>query len=103
MPQTAIAHLVSRSYFDGRSGDVVVVTRPFWIYSFDAGHGTNHGSPWTYDTHVPLLLRGPGVRVGERWQRCSARDVAATLSAIWEITPPSGCSGRVLSESLRPR
>jgi hypothetical protein len=61
-----------------------------------------HGSPWTYDTHVPLLFLGtPWVKGGAYLQPSEPADLAPTLSRILSIPPPSGSEGRVLSEILR--
>ncbi len=48
LPRIPLAEQVSRSYFAGRTGDVVVFQKPFWVYSFKERVGTNHGAPWTY-------------------------------------------------------
>jgi hypothetical protein len=92
LPRTPLGDVVSRSYFDGRSGDVVIVNRPFWIYSH---YGATHGTPWTYDTHIPFLMAGPGIQPGERVQRCNQRDIAATLCHLLQVNLPSGCQGIV--------
>ncbi|MBI3928714.1 MAG: alkaline phosphatase family protein [Armatimonadetes bacterium] len=93
-----VALALSQSYYPGRSGDVILVRQSFRLYGSGRAEGTNHGEPWSYDTHVPLLLAGPGVPRGRFNTRCSPRDLAPTLCDILGITPPSGSSGRVLYE-----
>jgi hypothetical protein len=63
---TPLARQVARSFHPERSGDVVLVTRPyfFWGRYGSQDTGTTHGSPYAYDTHVPLVLFGAGIRGG---------------------------------------
>jgi predicted AlkP superfamily pyrophosphatase or phosphodiesterase len=88
-----------RSFEASRSGDVVFVLRPYWVWEGPVP-GTSHGQPWRYDARVPLLLTGPGVRPGLRLEPASPVDLAATFAALLHVTPPAGCEGRVLSEAL---
>ena len=64
--------------------------------------GTTHGSPWTYDTHVPLLWLGAGVAPGTYAEPVAVTDLAPTLSALLGVDPPNGSQGRVLREMLSP-
>ena len=100
MPRTSVADMVSLGYFRERCGALFLVKEPYWVKDFPEPKGTGHGSPWTFDTHVPLLLAGPGVRPGVRFGRCAPVDLAATFSALMEIGMPSGCVGEVL-DSVR--
>ena len=59
-----------------------------------------HGSPWSYDTHVPILLAGPGIRPGTYGRPVAPRDIAPTLSVLLGIAPPSASTGEVLREAL---
>jgi predicted AlkP superfamily pyrophosphatase or phosphodiesterase len=101
LPDTPIARAVSRGYSREVGGDVVVVPRPYWFLD-EGDHLTTHGSPYPYDTHVPLLLRGPGVRPGAHSQAVQLTDLAPTLSTILRIEMPGGCEGRSLQEALSP-
>lgn len=51
-----------------------------------------------YDTHVPLILMGPGIKAGDYYAGAAINDVAPTLSAILGVETPSGSEGRILSE-----
>lgn len=82
------------SYHAGRSPDVVYVTRP---YFFDRSpYGVNHGSPYTYDTHVPLLWYGAGVPVARRTEPVGVDDLAPTLSRLLGLPAPPQAAGRQL-------
>ncbi len=102
LPRIPLAEQVSRSYFAGRTGDVFVFQKPFWIYSFKEHVGTNHGAPWTYDSHIPLILCGSAFEPGISTRQYHPRDLVATLSELLRVTPPAACFGRVFSE-LPPR
>jgi arylsulfatase A-like enzyme len=62
--------------------------------------GTTHGSPWEYDTHVPLLWFGAAIRPGVYRGAVSVTDLAPTLSALLGIREPSGSSGTILKEMM---
>ena len=86
-------------FYPARSGDAVLVTEPF-KYLADTITAT-HGSPYSYDTHVPTIIMGPGVIPGRYLEPASPTDIAPTLSALLRITPPSNSTGRVLIEALK--
>jgi len=84
------------------SGDLIVIPEPFNLEDPAAGdHATTHGSPYTYDTHVPVILCYPKmVTPGVYFGKASPADIAPTLSLILGVEFPSGCDGRPLSEAL---
>jgi arylsulfatase A-like enzyme len=90
---------VARSFHPKVSGEVVLVPEPFWVPN--RTKGTTHGSPYAYDTSVPLLLAGPGIRPGRYDRRVSTLDIAPTLADLLGILQPSGCEGQALAEALR--
>ena len=86
------------SHYEGRSGDLKVLARAYWIYSTSTTtHGTGHG----YDTRVPVLLFGSGIKAGEYLQPSSPIDLAPTIAFLSGITLPDAV-GRVLTEALTP-
>jgi arylsulfatase A-like enzyme len=94
----AVARRVSHGFYPRRSGDVVVVHEPF-KYLGDTIPAT-HGSPYSYDTHVPLLMMGSGLAPGRYMQAATPADIAPTLASILGIQAPSNTVGRVLIEGL---
>jgi predicted AlkP superfamily pyrophosphatase or phosphodiesterase len=86
-------------FYPARSGDVVIVAEPY-KYLGDTITAT-HGSPYTYDTHVQLIIMGAGVMPGRYLEPASPADIAPTLSMLLHITAPSSATGRVLVEALR--
>ena len=97
-PATKLAQSVVLGFHPERNGNLVILTEPFYLVG--GSSGTSHGTPYSYDTHVPLLLLGPGVRPGWYSQASSPADIAPTLAAILKLNPPSNRLGRVLGEAL---
>ncbi|MEM9305054.1 MAG: alkaline phosphatase family protein [Pseudomonadota bacterium] len=97
---TDLNRLILNSHNPRRSGDVFVVFRPQWfINDFDGlTVASTHGSPWTYDTFVPVIFLGPGLEAQQVARRIETVDVASTLSAIAGTNRPSGARGAVLPE-----
>jgi predicted AlkP superfamily pyrophosphatase or phosphodiesterase len=88
------------SFFPARSGNIYYELGPYIVQGSDSV-GTTHGSPWSYDTRVPLVWFGLGIKPGGYRGTVSVADIAPTLSAILGITEPAGSQGRVLGEILR--
>lgn len=95
LPNTAITKFIECSYFAGRSPDVAFFIRPGYLLS-SFPSGASHGSAWIYDRAVPLLMAGRWVQPGKHTDECGPKDIAATLSAVWGIMPPTGSVGRAL-------
>jgi predicted AlkP superfamily pyrophosphatase or phosphodiesterase len=88
-----------RSFFPGRSGDVLFLLRPFTVLD-DAETGTSHGLPYAYDAQVPLVLYGRSVRPGTYTQRIQAVDVAPTAAMLMEMGGLAGAEGIPRSEAI---
>jgi predicted AlkP superfamily pyrophosphatase or phosphodiesterase len=99
LPSGPNTDFVRKNYYGARSGELYVVTKPGYIFMADSA-GTNHGSPYAYDSQVPLILYGAGVTGGRYGADCSPADIAPTIAALTGIQVPSLCEGRVLSEAV---
>ena len=90
-------------FYYPRSGDVLATLAPGWLeaYGFPTIKGTTHGSSGAYDTHVPLLFWGWGVRSGASSAAVHIIDVAPTLAQWLHIQEPSGCTGVPLTEVMK--
>ncbi len=86
-------------FYPARSGDVVMVAEPYKLIAETIT--ATHGSPYSYDTHVPTIIMGAGVIPGRYLEPASPADIAPTLSALLRITPPTNSTGRVLIEALK--
>ncbi len=95
MPQDRFSTRVRNGFYPARSGDIVVVPDAYWIYE---AHGTSHGTPFNYDTHVPVIFMGPNIAPGRYDEQIAVNDIAPTIATILEIEFPSGSVGRVLRE-----
>jgi hypothetical protein len=105
VPDTDIGHRVVLGFHPKVSGDVVIVLDPYTVPNYSGGpvsKGTTHGTTYAYDTSVPILLAGAGIKPGRYTQRVSTLDIAPTLSNLLGVLQPSGCEGRVLSPALKP-
>lgn len=87
------AHGVLLSHHSARSGDVYYHMKPFWV---DRKTGSNHGTPYNYDVHVPLVWFGAGVKTGTFSERVGVEDIAPTLAHLLGISAPPMSTGRVL-------
>lgn len=101
IPQTHMGKLMQRAWNRQLSGDILLVTKPYWYFGEGEG-GTSHGSPYSYDTNVPLILMGkPWIKPGYYSTYAEVVDIAPSLSHLLRLRPPSASEGRVLGEALR--
>jgi predicted AlkP superfamily pyrophosphatase or phosphodiesterase len=96
----AVARRVMHGYNARRSGDVVFVSEPF-KYLADYVAVATHGTPYSYDTHVPLIIMGGGVAAGRYRTPATPADIAPTLAKVLGVQTPSSATGRVLAEALK--
>lgn len=89
---------VRNGFFGPRASDIFIVIEPYYLFEKT---GTSHGTPFNYDSHVPLVLMGPGIKPGKYHRRAAVNDIAPTLATLLEVETPSGSMGRVLDEALR--
>lgn len=88
--------MIQNGFNAKRSGDVIVNLEPGWMEY--GKKGSTHGAPYSYDTRVPVLFFGKGVKKGRTYQRCYITDIAPSISVILNIAMPSGCSGNPLNK-----
>lgn len=102
VPATAEARRVLHNHHPKRSGDIYVVLKPNWfVNDFDGlTVATTHGSPWRYDTYVPIIFAGMAIEPLVVTRGVETVDVAATLSLFVGAKFPSGCVGEPLEEVL---
>lgn len=98
----AAGRTLERSYYAGRSGDLVLAYKPYFTERYGDGRGVAPGSANRYDTDVPLLLYGRWFKPGVHEQAVSATSLAPTLAAVMNIPQPSGATGTVLVDILQP-
>ena len=88
--------LIQNGHYPKRSGDVYIMLEPGWFEAYSEqmlGHGTTHGSPAVYDTHIPLIFYGWKVQPGQTSAPVTITDIAPTVADLLHINEPSGCLG----------
>jgi predicted AlkP superfamily pyrophosphatase or phosphodiesterase len=96
-PDDFVSNRVVRSFNAQRSGDLEIVLEPFWIRG---ASGTTHGTPYSYDSHIPLIFMGPGIEAGRYVRPAALNDLAPSLATLLDIETPNGSAGRPLAEMM---
>jgi len=97
VPSTPLGRKYLNSYSPEGSWYVLGVPD---IYTVGGLHGTDHASPYNYDTHVPLAFYGLPFQTGTYRTSVEPIDLAATLASLLGINAPTHSVGRVLTEAL---
>ncbi len=92
-PLDEFGEMTRLSYYPPRSADVLFVEKRGYI---SRAAGTTHGTPYEYDTHVPLAFYGAGVKPGMHPEQVAVEDLAPTLAAMLGVTLPPEAKGRRL-------
>jgi predicted AlkP superfamily pyrophosphatase or phosphodiesterase len=100
LPDTPLNQAIRNNFNANRSGDVYVVFKPHWfINDFDGLEvAATHGSPWRYDTYVPIVFAGMDIPAQHIQRSVLTVDIAPTLTTFLGIKPPSGAAGVPLVE-----
>lgn len=98
-PGIPLSTQVLRAWHRELSGDLYVVQKPYAIFS---SNSATHGSPYAYDTNVPLMFYGSRwFRPGKQSREAAVVDIARTLAYVLEVRPPAASEGRMLREILK--
>jgi predicted AlkP superfamily pyrophosphatase or phosphodiesterase len=89
---------IAKGYDPTQDGDLVILDKPGYIEYGPTG--TSHGTPYSYDTHVPLIFYGWNIKKGETHDRKEITQIAPTLAQKLRITFPNGTEAKVLLEIL---
>ena len=85
---------IINGYNRERSGDVVIVLKPnFYAHGMK---GTDHGAWNSYDTHIPLVFMGWGIKHGATTKQTYMTDIAPTIAAMLHVQAPNGCVGKAI-------
>lgn len=87
--------MFQRGFYEGRAGDVYIQLKAGWLDS-SYSTGTSHGSPFSYDTHAPMLMYGWGVPQGSSSEKVDITQIAPTLSNMLNISFPSWTDAKPL-------
>jgi hypothetical protein len=91
--------MLVNGYNQQLSGDIQFIYRPQWFEGF--GRGTTHGSWNPYDSHIPLVWFGWGIKAGKTAREVYMTDIAPTLAAMLQIQMPNASLGKVIEEVRR--
>lgn len=80
------------------SGDILLIMEPGWLAN--AGRGTTHGSAYKYDTNVPIVFYGWGIKAGQSANYATITDIAPTLAMLLKTRIPNGATGEPILEVL---
>ena len=102
---------IRRNFHPERSGNIHLIQEQYWfLHSTDEaqkmgleGIAAIHGSPWTYDTYVPIFFAGNGITAQTITRRVSPTDIAPTIANYLKIKFPSGSIGNPLKEVLKTK
>jgi hypothetical protein len=89
--------MMRNGYSFKRSGGVQIVLNPGWFEAY-AKTGTTHGTWNPYDTHIPLVWYGWGIKKGSSNKTVYMTDIAATVAGLLHLQMPNGCIGNVIEE-----
>jgi Type I phosphodiesterase / nucleotide pyrophosphatase len=93
----SVGQRVRRSFHPERSGDVFPVLKPYYLPSSPLATGTTHGSPHDYDTHVPLVVYGPGIHGGASKKPVIPQAIVPIVARSLNIPPPKKVDATVPS------
>lgn len=102
LPDTQINREALCNFNPKRSGDILILFQPHYFINHFNGEvvACNHGGPWSYDTFVPVIFAGNGLKHKDVYRRVETISVARTLAAVEGTKPPSGCFADILPEVL---
>ena len=92
-----VKEMLVNGYYPKRCGDIQIIFQPHWIEGYSAT-GTTHGLWNAYDSRIPLLWYGWGIKHGSTSRSVSITDIAPTIAAMLKIQDPSGTVGKVINE-----
>jgi predicted AlkP superfamily pyrophosphatase or phosphodiesterase len=94
-----LKNMLTNGYYPSRCGDIQIILKSGYI---DGGKtGTTHGLWAPYDSHIPMVFFGWGVKHGHTNKETYMTDIAATITALLHVQMPSGCVGNVVEEVLK--
>ncbi len=93
--EESLQGMYQRGFQYQRSGDVYIQLEPGWLIS-SSRTGTSHGSPYNYDTHVPMLMYGWGIPQGGTFKKTVVTQLAPTVSGLLQIPLPNGSDANPL-------
>ncbi|MBF0552647.1 MAG: alkaline phosphatase family protein [Deltaproteobacteria bacterium] len=112
-PNLGVPSAIKNMYHPTRFPDVYLLTRPYCLFTTRADYAkilkgqkpdtvASHGSLWNYDSDIPIIFYGKGIKEGYLGAEARLIDIAPTLAYLAGVQRPAAASGRVLTEILKP-
>ncbi|MGE5341147.1 MAG: alkaline phosphatase family protein [Candidatus Omnitrophota bacterium] len=98
VPGIPLMEPMKKMFHPKRSGNILIVQEPFWYLYHDINDAAMHGSPYNYDTHVPLFFSGPGIKPRSVFRNVNPLDIAGTVALKLGIEAPPYASKNALIE-----
>ena len=98
---SGMLHSLQNGYNQKFSGDILIIPTPASISTYYKKGGTTHGSGYSYDTHVPIIFYGNGIKKGGSKKKYNIIDIAPTIANLLEIEFPNGNTGKIIDEALK--
>jgi arylsulfatase A-like enzyme len=95
-----VRSMVTNGYYSKRSGAIQLIPNAGW-FETHGKTGTSHGTWNPYDTHIPLIFMGWGIRQGHTNEQVHLTDIAPTVAALLRIQMPNGCVGKPIVGALK--
>ena len=89
---------MTNGYNAERGGDLVLIAKPYLVPG--SGKGVTHGTPYAYDTHIPILFYGKAFNPGRYADPFAITDIVPTLCAALGLTEPPQSMGKPLPKIL---
>ena len=97
---SGILNSLQNGYNQKFSGDILLVPNPSTLSTYYKNGGTSHGSGYSYDTHIPIIFYGNGIKKGTSKKKYEIIDIAPTISNLLQIEFPNGSTGKIIEEVL---
>lgn len=94
-----ILQKLQKGYNQKYSGDVLLIPHPSTISSSHR-KGTTHGSGYSYDTHVPIIFYGNGIKQGASKKAHNITDIAPTIANLLQVEFPNGTTGEIIEDAF---
>jgi predicted AlkP superfamily pyrophosphatase or phosphodiesterase len=98
---SGILNSLQNGYNQKFSGDILMIPYPATLIR--GRKGTSHGSGYSYDTHVPVIFYGNGIKKGVSSKRYNITDIAPTIANLLDIEAPNATNGIVIEEVLNKK
>ena len=96
-PLTKLEQRYRNSHHKTKSGDLYYVPKPHWISK--SPYGASHGTPYDWDSHVPIIFAGNRIQGKKVFKRTMTVDFAPTIAAYLGLEIPSKVDGKPLDLS----